>query len=168
MNEAVKFSLADLRTYFLVDFAMGRPFAPAFHGSQLVDTQRAHGVLIHMDSLGSPVLRDDFVRYLDSTSHAARFSYERMAAVYNSMARPEPQGHADERMAYLHKTLTWWAFWRRQGMTEETFAERCAVHDRTVRKWLGQALRHVERELTAPVIELVFPASYQAFEARGR
>lgn len=168
MGEIVNFSRADLKHYWLRDFALGRDFElSSWHGHQLVETERANGVLIHMDSQGAPKLKAAFVDYLDQSTYGVRIPYERIVAIYDAMHRENPDTLTDERMAYLHKTLTWWGFWRRDGVTETAFAERVGVHERTVRKWLVQALRHVEDQLKSPVVQLVHPASYIGFDARA-
>lgn len=157
MDEGIKFSWADLKIYWMRDFALGKDFEPTWDGD--INEKRER------DFLGHPALKEAFADHMDRTSHGLRVPYQRMAAIYDGMYRADPETITDERLAYFHKTITWWAFQRRTGVTTEVFAERMNVHERTVRKWLAQALRHIEKELTAPV--LIFPSSYHALEAKA-
>lgn len=161
MNEGVKFSQADLRHYWLTGFAHRRDFRPRYSGSQLVETKRSGGVFIQTDAYGAPQLRGDFAHSMDETTYDLCIPYARFEAAYNAMYKPEPETNKQVRLNYLHDTLSWWAFERNpDGVTFENFAERMKVNEKTVRRWLAQALRHIEREVTSPVVPMFYPESY--------
>lgn len=158
MSEQIKFSRGKLKEYLLVGFALGKDFAPRWEG-QLTEHDEK-------DFQGYPVLKEDAADHWDKTTYNLRVPYARIEAIVNAMRRPEAESFQDIHMDYLHRTLMWWCFWRRQGVTAEKFAERLdgggGVHERTVWRWLSEALRHIEQELKAPAKAemLVFPASY--------
>lgn len=158
MEEGIKFTRTALRNYFATDFALGKDFAPAYEGMALVGRSQKGGVR---------ELRESFVDHMDSTTYNLRIPYDRMVAIYNAMRRPEAETYREQRLDYLHRALTWYAFHRRQRVSIEAFAERVGVHERTVARWLNDALDHVADAITGNGSDddrIIYPASFVSIE----
>lgn len=158
MQQNAKISHESLRSYFEADFARGKDFGPAWNGDQLVESNET-------DFLGAPKLKAAFANFMDNNDSDACASYGDMVGIYDGMKRQPGGTDADDRMNFMHGALSWLAFDRRAGVTQEQYAERKGVTERTVRRWIDDAIKYVARQLRGekgPGSIIIFPASYEA------
>lgn len=144
-----RFDLALLKDYLQGGFERGYDFKPEYTGKQLVETQRSGGCFVKMDFNGAPVLKDEFVDYMDSNDFGVCVSAQRIADIIESLRCDEPQSAQDEKRRALHATAAWICHHNRKGVTQEVFAEKMSVDVRTVRRWQDQLLRYVANAINA-------------------
>lgn len=162
MMQNVRISHSAVRSYFAADFALGRDFQPTYAGAQLVKTQTINGHLMNTGEDGFPELRDEFLDHMEENDSDFRAPHARMLAIFNGMRRTGAElSRVDEKMNHLHAALDWWAFGRLHHVTQEDWAETKKVTERTVRRWLSQAILYVVRQLRGEQAGALvqFPAS---------
>jgi hypothetical protein len=151
MQEQEKFILADLRLYWLKDFAYGKDFRPVYKGWQTVETGKSGGVFIAMSKGGAPKLKEEFAEHMDGTSYGYRVKYEKILEIFEGMYREPPAvgilTPEEEQINYWHAALFWLAFDREKGLTQERLAEKLGVDDRTIRNWIKYALTYIQKAL---------------------
>lgn len=152
----IKFSLRALRDYLQGGFERGLAFQPEYTGKQLVETRREGGCFVQMDHNGAPVLKDSFVEHMDSTTYDLSIPAERVKCIIESLRVETRQSYADEKRQYLYATLAWLAHDNKRGVTQEAFAERMGVTDRTVRNWIAESLQYISNALNGNEEKIAF------------
>lgn len=136
-----------LRDYLMGGFARGYDFVPAYTGSQLVETEQTGGCFIHTDVLGAPQLKAAFVEHMDRNTLGLRVPHGRIAAILSGWHTAEPASNREEHYNCLYAALYWLIYDRPKGITQAAVAERIGVTERTVRRWVREALDEVVEAL---------------------
>jgi hypothetical protein len=147
MQHHIQIDTDTLRDYLMGGFPRGYDFVPAYTGTQLVETEKTGGCFTQVDCLGSPKLKAAFVEHMDGNTFGLQVPHGRIAAILNGWHTEQPQTTREEHLNCLYLALYWLIYDRPKGVTQAVVAERIGVTERTVRRWLREALERVIAEL---------------------